>query len=91
MAIVDYLVCYDISDAKRLRKVAKVVYSYAIGGQKSALEVPASRTELESLIGKLDAMIDHDQDRIHIVRFIDEPILLGCADFLGYDEGMVIV
>ena len=36
----NFLVAYDIFDKKRLPKVKKVVYSYALGGQKSALEAP---------------------------------------------------
>ena len=34
-----YLVIYDIYCAKRAYHVRKLVYSYAISGQKSALEV----------------------------------------------------
>ena len=35
----NFLVAYDIFDKKRLPKVKKVVYSYALGGQKSALKL----------------------------------------------------
>ena len=40
LATRNYLVCYDIADKKRLAKVRKVAYSYALGGQKSAVEAP---------------------------------------------------
>ena len=87
----EYLVCYDIADAKRLRKVAKVVYGYALGGQKSVLETPLEKRDIEALVQKLEVLIDPEVDKVNIVRFKGEPLLLGRADFLRYEQGVVIV
>ena len=55
----NYLICYDIFDKKRLYKVRKIVYSYALGGQKSALEAPLSKKELKDKWFKILEMIDY--------------------------------
>jgi len=39
-----YLVAYDILSDKRAFKVRKLVYSYALSGQKSALELSFEQT-----------------------------------------------
>ena len=54
----EYIVSYDIISAKRRSKVAKVVYGYALGGQKSVLEVPVSIGEAHALAQELDGLID---------------------------------
>ncbi len=87
----NHLICYDIADPKRLRKVAKLAYGYALGGQKSALEAPLDRTELASLTAKLEGLIDPEVDRVHIVPFDGEPLQLGKADFLRYENGVVLL
>ena len=30
-----YLVCYDVADPKKLRRIRKMTAAYAVGGQKS--------------------------------------------------------
>lgn len=87
----DYLICYDIADAKRLRRVAKAAYQYALGGQKSALEAPMSRRDLSDLIGRLEPLIDPETDRINIVPFRGEPVCLGRGDFVKFDEGVIVL
>jgi len=42
----NYIVAYDILDVKRAYRVRKLIYDYASGGQKSALELLLSRNEL---------------------------------------------
>lgn len=58
-----YIVSYDIISAKRRSKVAKVVYGYALGGQKSVLEVPVSLDEAHALAQELDGLIDPKVDK----------------------------
>jgi len=87
----NYLICYDISNKKRLRKVAKVAYSFALGGQKSALEAPLTSKELKTLKEKLNKVINPKQDRINIVAFHGEPLLYGRSDFLNFSNGVIIV
>ncbi len=87
----NYLICYDIADKKRLRKVAKSAYAYALGGQKSSLEAPLEPWELEELKERLSKLIDSKHDRIHIIPFYAEPYCLGRANPLRYDEGVIIL
>lgn len=91
MDIKNYLVCYDIADKKRLVKVRKIVYSYALSGQKSALEAPLSDKYLKELILKLDSVIDKEVDRVNIIPFSKEPIVFGKSDYLDINKGVLII
>jgi CRISPR-associated protein Cas2 len=84
-----FLIAYDIFDKKRLSKVRKLVYSYALGGQKSALESLLSVTLLKSLVFELEQLTE-DKDKINIIK-VDEPILLGKAKDIHYTKNAVII
>jgi len=86
----NYLVCYDIADKKRLRKVRKVAYSYALGGQKSAVEAPLTPKTLKELVEKLDKLL-HDNDKVNIIAFEGEPLCYGKADFIAFDKGVILL
>ncbi len=86
----NYLICYDIADKKRLAKVRKVAYAYALGGQKSAIEAPLSQKMLGELVEKLKLLI-RQNDKINIIVFEGEPLCFGKADFIKYDKGVIIV
>lgn len=86
-----YLTAYDIHDNKRRRKVAKIVNAYALGGQKSALELKLKPALLRHMASKLESRIDIESDRIHIFDVTDNPVLLGTARACVFDEGMVII
>ncbi len=85
-----YLIAYDIADPKRLSKIRKIAYSYALGGQKSALEAPLNEKELKTLIGKFLRVIKKG-DKINIVMVGEEPLLFGKADFIKYDKGVILI
>ena len=85
-----YIVAYDILNDKRAVKVRKLVYSYALGGQKSALEVPLKQKELKEFVKQLEPLLS-DEDRVNIVEVEEEPLLFGKADVIGYDKGVIIV
>jgi len=91
MDIKNYLVCYDIVDKKRLAKVRKIVYSYALSGQKSALEAPLDKKLLKELIQKLDNVIDKKVDKINIIPFSKEPLIFGKGNFLDINSGALII
>jgi CRISPR-associated endonuclease Cas2 len=86
----DFLVAYDIFDKKRLPKVKRIVYSYSLGGQKSALEVPLNKQLMQELIKNLNAIIEA-KDRVNIIKIIGEPILLGRAKHIPYKKNGVII
>ncbi len=65
----DFLVCYDIADAKRLSKVAKTLEKEAIRIQKSIFYyLDGSVDEIEELVKTLEQIIDADSDDIRIYR-----------------------
>jgi CRISPR/Cas system-associated endoribonuclease Cas2 len=87
----NYLLCYDICDEKRLYQVAKHSYPLALGGQKSALEVPLSKKEAKYIIHKLSSLIDPTEDKVNLIEVEDNTIYLGMKLDIQYDEGMIII
>ena len=87
----DYLLCYDIADKKRLYKVRKLSYPYALGGQKSALFVPLSKYEVKELLGKLDEIIDPKEDRINLIEVDKNLKYLGKNPDILYEDGAIII
>ncbi len=85
-----FIIAYDIFDAKRAYKVRKLVYEYAMGGQKSALEVPLTKVELQEIVKILKPLLK-DDDRVNIIEVEEMPLLFGRADVLEYDKGVIIV
>lgn len=86
-----YLIAYDIAHAKRRRKVAKLVYAVALGGQKSALESILDEHQVDDLAENLHVKMKNDVDSVHLVKVAPNAILLGCAVGLEYDEGAIII
>lgn len=85
-----YVVAYDILNDKRAAKVRRLVYSYALGGQKSALEIPLKKAELKAFLKLLEPLLS-PEDRVNIIEVEEEPMLFGKADVLTYDKGVIIV
>lgn len=71
-----YIVSYDISDEKRLRKVFKVMRAYGDHLQYSVFECQLTGRDVVRLKGELGAVIHHGEDQ---VLFID----LGPAEGRG--------
>ena len=71
-----YLICYDISDDKRLRKVFKVMRAYGDHLQYSVFECQLRPVDLVQLKAELATVIHHNQDQ---VLFVD----LGPAEGRG--------
>lgn len=79
-----YLVCYDIADSKRLRRVAKICESYGNRIQFSVFESSLSSTMLASLQMELDALINHDTDQILFVDLgVDDASTPFTMGYLG--------
>ena len=86
-----FLVAYDIFDIKRLPKVKRVVYSFSLGGQRSALEAPLTHSFMNGLVKQL-LNLTKEEDKLNIIKFLDKPILLGKAKHIAYEnKGVVIV
>jgi CRISPR-associated protein Cas2 len=61
-----YLICYDVRDPARLRRVHRAVRDFAAPVQLSVFEAELRPEELEALLQSLTALIDLDLDRIGI-------------------------
>ena len=62
-----FIVCYDIADDKRLRRVFKTCYNFGEHLQFSVFECdlnPSEKIELEKLLGDI---IDHEEDQVLFV------------------------
>ena len=62
-----YLVCYDISNDKRLRKVFKTCRNYGDHLQYSVFECDLNETEMVNLERELDEIINHIEDQVLFV------------------------
>ena len=86
-----YIICYDVSNNSRRAKVAQIAYSYAFGGQKSAIESYLTKNEMQEILKKLKSQINHKQDRINIIEVEQKTILLGVAKQLSFDKGVIVL
>jgi CRISPR-associated protein Cas2 len=71
-----YLVCYDIADDKRLRKVFRIMRNYGDHLQFSVFECQLTQTDLARCRKDLGGTIHHDEDQVLFVH-------LGPADGRG--------
>lgn len=62
-----YLVCYDISNDKRLRRVFKTCRNYGDHLQYSIFECDLNETEMLSLERELGEIINHIEDQVLFV------------------------
>lgn len=65
---ITYLVCYDIADDKRLRRVFKTCKNYGDHLQFSVFECDLTATEKVRLETTLKDIIDHTKDQVMFVR-----------------------
>ena len=62
----DYLVCYDICDPKRLRQVARVIEAYGERVQKSVFECALSDEARRQLMDELRQVMRPTEDQVRI-------------------------
>ncbi|HMO50091.1 MAG TPA: CRISPR-associated endonuclease Cas2 [Kiritimatiellia bacterium] len=61
-----YLVAYDISNARRLQKVAKLMTHYGVRAQKSVFECALPDPRREEMEKKLKILLDEEEDQVRI-------------------------
>ncbi|HLH41919.1 MAG TPA: CRISPR-associated endonuclease Cas2 [Bryobacteraceae bacterium] len=62
-----YLVCYDISDGKRLRKVFQTMRGWGDHIQYSVFECQLTASDLARLRAELAQIVHHDEDQVLFV------------------------
>jgi len=85
-----YIVGYDVINHKRRRKIKNIAYSYAFGGQKSAVEAILNKKEVIELARKLSAKMDLSEDKVHIIK-VKKFIYLGRAKEITFKNGDIII
>jgi CRISPR-associated protein Cas2 len=63
----DFIITYDIADAKRLHKIAKCLEKCAFRIQKSVFFYPnTSQADIFELVDELNELLDEEEDDIRI-------------------------
>lgn len=75
-----WLVCYDVSDPKRLRRVATACEDYGVRKQLSVFLCRLTATEFVKLRTRLHGLIDHGEDQVLFIPL--------CARCVGQIEAL---
>lgn len=63
-----YLICYDISDDKRLRKVFQIMRGYGDHLQYSVFECQSTATDVARCRADLAQIVNHAEDQVLFVN-----------------------
>jgi CRISPR-associated protein Cas2 len=63
-----YLICYDVGDPKRWRRVHRFLLGYKVGGQKSFFECWLTAADLREVRRRLTELLNPEEDRAHIFQ-----------------------
>jgi CRISPR-associated protein Cas2 len=85
-----YLICYDVINPKRRNKIKNIVYTYAFGGQKSAVESLLNKKEVDEIAKNISLKMNLREDRAHIIK-VKKFAYLGTAKEIKFDKGDIIV
>lgn len=67
-----YMVCYDISNPKRLRMVAKVLENLGLRVQKSFFQCNIEKNKVEELYARVLKIINTKQDSLFIYPLCED-------------------
>ena len=62
-----YLVSYDVSDPKRLRRIARIMEGFGTRLQYSVFECPLDDIRLAELKSRLQPVMNHNEDQVLFV------------------------
>lgn len=77
-----WLICYDISDPKRLYRVAKALKPFGVRVQKSVFECWLTSAGLKTLLERMDEIIDPEIDSVRCY-----PLCESCR-YLARTQGL---
>ena len=63
-----YLICYDITEPKRLAKIGRYLKKYKIDGQKSVIECWVTHNEFQRILYTLQDLMQGETDQIHVFQ-----------------------
>ena len=59
-----YVVCFDVSDSRRLRRVSNELENFGVRVQRSVFECHLDASDLDELKTRLLALIDEKEDNV---------------------------
>jgi CRISPR-associated protein Cas2 len=71
------VIAYDISDEKRLRKVAKFLEENGIRAQRSIFELEMSLAKAKKLLSEIEKLIDSSIDKCYLYQIKTKEDLQG--------------
>ena len=80
--LVKYLLCYDIKNPRRLRRVHRLVRDWGLPVQFSVFEIELMPPQLEKLLIELAELIEVSEDKVMLYRLSPNQERIG----LGSDE-----
>jgi len=87
--VADYLICYDISDSRRLRKLGRELEKIAIRIQYSVFYAPrVTQDGIFDIMDIVNEAIEPSEDDVRIYTVVEEAFRLGQAIDLG-DPGIL--
>lgn len=90
-----YLIIYDISDEKRLLKVAKTMEDFGKRVQKSKFEMELTKKDLKNLMKRIASIIDPETDGVKYIPLCKKCTanieILGEGEFVDPDFEFYIV
>jgi CRISPR-associated protein Cas2 len=78
-----YLVCYDICEPRRWRKVYKTMKGYGDWLQLSVFQCRLSREKVLRLTDKLSDIVNHEEDHVLIIDLGPAESVKLRVDFIG--------
>ncbi len=72
-----YVIAYDISEPRRLRRVLYILKDYAWGGQKSVFECFLTAAEKHELCERVRQTIDEEEDRLLAFKVPEHETIQG--------------
>lgn len=68
----NYLICYDITNQKRLNRVRMYLTSHGLSVQKSFFSCETDKNKLASILTDLKSMIDEKKDKVSCYPICDK-------------------
>ncbi len=78
-----YLVCYDISQPKRLRRTAKILEDFGLRVQKSFFQCEMEQKRMERMRDQVLAVVDSGKDYFFIYPLCDDCSRKALTDGTG--------
>ena len=78
-----YLVCYDISHPKRLRRTAKILENFGLRVQKSFFQCEMEKKRMEHLRDQVLAVVDSEKDYFFIYPLCEDCSRKALTDGTG--------